>query len=248
MKTQEVHNVLLTGGASGMGRSAALRLAGSGKQVFVADLNLQAARETVAQITAIGGRARAVQVDVAQEASVAAMFSSLESSREGLDMLLHTAGILGETCLADALDFGDWKRILSVNLDGAFLCARGAFRMMQRGQGGRIVLFSSVAGLQPTPGAAAYSAAKGGLISLAKTLAAEGARHNIRVNVIAPGYIETPMLEGLPEGFADHVLKKTPLKRLGDMDEISALVAFLASSGADYFTGQVLSPNGGLVM
>ena len=79
-------------------------------------------------------------------------------------------------------------------------------------------------------------------------MAAEGARHNIRVNVIAPGYIETPMLEGLPEGFADHVLKKTPLKRLGDMDEISALVAFLASSGADYFTGQVLSPNGGLVM
>jgi NAD(P)-dependent dehydrogenase (short-subunit alcohol dehydrogenase family) len=86
------------------------------------------------------------------------------------------------------------------------------------------------------------------VISLARTLASEGARHNIRVNVIAPGYIETPMLNGLPEGFADHVRKKTPLKRLGEMDEVSALVAFLASAGADFFTGQVLSPNGGLVM
>ena len=246
LKTPEVHNVLVTGGASGMGRSAALRLAADGKQVFVADLNLEAARETVGQIAAIGGRSRALQVDVAQEDSVNALYRSLEA--EPLDMLVHAAGILGETTLMEAVEFEDWKRVLAVNLDGAFLCARGAVRMMQRGQGGRIALFSSVAGLQPSPGAAAYSTAKGGVISLARTLAAEGARHNIRVNVIAPGYIETPMLKGLPEGFADHVRKKTPLKRLGEMDEVSALVAFLASAGADFFTGQVLSPNGGLVM
>lgn len=246
LKTPEVHTVLVTGGASGMGRSAALRLAADGKQVVVADLNLQAARETVEQIAEIGGRSRALQVDVAQEDSVNALYRSLEA--EPLDMLVHAAGILGETAFVEAADFEDWKRVLAVNLDGAFLCARGAVRMMQCGQGGRIALFSSVAGLQPSPGAAAYSTAKGGVISLARTLASEGARHNIRVNVIAPGYIETPMLNGLPEGFADHVRKKTPLKRLGEMDEVSALVAFLASAGADFFTGQVLSPNGGLVM
>jgi NAD(P)-dependent dehydrogenase (short-subunit alcohol dehydrogenase family) len=246
LKTPEVHTVLVTGGASGMGRSAALRLAADGKQVVVADLNLQAARETVEQIAEIGGRSRALQVDVAQEDSVNALYRSLET--EPLDMLVHAAGILGETAFVEAADFEDWKRVLAVNLDGAFLCARGAVRMMQCGQGGRIALFSSVAGLQPSPGAAAYSTAKGGVISLARTLASEGARHNIRVNVIAPGYIETPMLNGLPEGFADHVRKKTPLKRLGEMDEVSALVAFLASAGADFFTGQVLSPNGGLVM
>lgn len=246
LKTPEVHNVLVTGGASGMGRSAALRLAADGKQVVVADLNLQAARETVEQIAEIGGRSRALQVDVAQEDSVNALYRSLEA--EPLDMLVHAAGILGETAFVEAADFEDWKRVLAVNLDGAFLCARGAVRMMQCGQGGRITLFSSVAGLQPSPGAAAYSTAKGGVISLARTLASEGARHNIRVNVIAPGYIETPMLNGLPEGFADHVRKKTPLKRLGEMDEVSALVAFLALAGADFFTGQVLSPNGGLVM
>lgn len=238
--------MLVTGGASGMGRSAALRLAADGKQVVVADLNLQAARETVEQIAEIGGRSRALQVDVAQEDSVNALYRSLEA--EPLDMLVHAAGILGETAFVEAADFEDWKRVLAVNLDGAFLCARGAVRMMQCGQGGRITFFSSVAGLQPSPGAAAYSTAKGGVISLARTLASEGARHNIRVNVIAPGYIETPMLNGLPEGFADHVRKKTPLKRLGEMDEVSALVAFLASAGADFFTGQVLSPNGGLVM
>jgi NAD(P)-dependent dehydrogenase (short-subunit alcohol dehydrogenase family) len=119
---------------------------------------------------------------------------------------------------------------------------------MKAAGGGRIVLFSSVAALQPTPGAIGYSAAKGGVNLLARSLALETGRHNIRVNVIAPGYIETPMLQGLPERFRERIIRKTPLKRLGRVAEIAGLVVFLASPEADFLTGQVLSPNGGLVI
>ena len=137
---------------------------------------------------------------------------------------------------------------MAVNLDGAFFCCREAVRWMKDTSGGRIVLFSSVASMTPTPGAIPYSAAKGGVNMLAKSLASEAAKHNIRVNVVAPGYIRTPMLDELPQGFEDYIVKRTPLKRLGEVDEVSGLVAFLASEKADFFTGQVLSPNGGLVI
>jgi 3-oxoacyl-[acyl-carrier protein] reductase len=113
---------------------------------------------------------------------------------------------------------------------------------------GRIIIFSSVASLTPTPGALHYSTAKGAINMMGRTLAQEVAKYNIRVNIIAPGYIDTPMLNGLPEGFADIILKKTPLKRLGEVEEIAALVSFLASPEADFFTGQIFSPNGGLVI
>ena len=120
---------------------------------------------------------------------------------------------------------------------------------MDEGNRGRpIVLFSSVASLTPTPGAIGYSAAKGAVNMLAKSLAAEAARHNIRVNVIAPGYVNTPMLDGLPDGFREHIVKKTPLKRLGEPREIAGLALYLASEEADFITGQVFSPNGGLVI
>jgi len=102
--------------------------------------------------------------------------------------------------------------------------------------------------LTPTPGALHYSASKGGVNMMGRTLAKEVARHNIRVNVVAPGYIETPMLEDLPEGFSGYIVKKTPLRRLGEPEEIGSLVAYLASPEADFFTGQVLSPNGGFVI
>jgi NAD(P)-dependent dehydrogenase (short-subunit alcohol dehydrogenase family) len=165
-----------------------------------------------------------------------------------LDLLVNTAAILGRTVSMEDMDDAEWHRMMAVNLHGTFYCCREAVRWMKVHQGGRILLFSSVASLTPTPGALHYSASKGGVNMLGKTLAREVAKYNIRVNIIAPGYIRTPMLEGLPGGFSDYVLKKTPLGRLGEVEEIAGLVSFLASPEADFFTGQVFSPNGGFVI
>ena len=179
---------------------------------------------------------------------MAGLFRTLKERVDRLDLLVHTAGMLGRTVFIEDMTDEEWRRMMAVNLDGMFYVCREAVRWMKEHRTGRMILFSSVASLTPTPGALHYSASKGAVNMLGRTLAKEVARHNIRVNIVAPGYIETPMLEGLPEGFADFIIKKTPLKRLGKPEEIGALVAFLASPEADFFTGQVFSPNGGFVI
>ncbi len=248
MRTRAVETALITGGGSGMGRAAAAALTRSGVRVFVADLDLDAALASADAASLEGQKAEALAVDVADSRSVAALFDELKGRAAALDLLIHTAAVMGPTAFIEEVSDDDWRRMMSVTLDGAFFCAREAVRWMKETGGGRIVLFSSVASLRPTPGALPYSAAKGGVNMMVKTLAAEAAKHNIRVNAVAPGYIDTPMLKSLPEGFEAYVLKRTPLKRLGNADEVAALVSFLASPGADFFTGQILSPNGGLVI
>ena len=248
MKTKRVETALLVGGGSGMGRAAAMVLARQGVRVFVADFNLEAAEETVRSLPGGPASAEAFQVDVSRSASVSSLFQSLRRQAERLDLLVHTAAILGRTAFVEDLDDEEWRRMTAVNLDGVFYSCREAVRWMKEHQSGRIILFSSVASLTPTPGALHYSAVKGAVNMLGKTLAQEVAKYNIRVNVVAPGYIQTPMLDGLPDGFSDYILKKTPLRRLGEVEEVAALVSFLASPEADYFTGQVFSPNGGLVI
>jgi NAD(P)-dependent dehydrogenase (short-subunit alcohol dehydrogenase family) len=215
-------------------------------RVFVADLNPASAGETVQLGDDL--QARAYAVDVTRSDSVAALFNDLKQQIERLDLLVHTAAILGQTVFIENLDDDQWRQMMSVNLDGVFYCCREAVRWMKIHQTGRIILFSSVASMTPTPGALHYSAAKAGVNTLGKTLAKEVAQHNIRVNIVAPGYIDTPMLAGLPPGFEAYILKKTPLKRFGEVDEIAGLVSFLASPEADFFTGQIFSPNGGLVI
>ena len=248
MKTEDIKTALIVGGGSGMGRSAALALGKSGIRVFVADLDMEAARETASSIQEGKGPAESFQVDISRSDSVAAMFQALKERVDRLDLLVHTAATLGRTVFIEDMTDEEWRRMMAVNLDGIFYTCREAVRWMKEHGTGRIILFSSVASLTPTPGALHYSASKGAVNMLGKTLAKEVARHNIRVNVIAPGYIETPMLDGLPEGFSDFIIKKTPLRRLGKPEEIGALVAFLASPEADFFTGQVFSPNGGFVI
>ena len=219
-----------------------------GIEVLVADLRLEPARDTVQVIRKTSGRADAFQVDVSSSESVRELFGALRRQTERLDLMVHTAAILGRTVFIEDLDDDEWRRMMSVNLDGVFYCCREAVRWMKEYRTGRLLLFSSVASLTPTPGSLHYSASKGGVNMLGKTLAREVAKYNIRVNLIAPGYVKTPMLTGLPEGFEEQVLKKTPLKRLGEAGEIAGLVAYLASPEADFFTGQIISPNGGWVI
>jgi NAD(P)-dependent dehydrogenase (short-subunit alcohol dehydrogenase family) len=248
MKTKNVETALVVGGGSGMGQAVAVELSRRGIQVFVADLNLAAAEETVRAFAGTKGSAEAFLVDVSRSESVSSLFQKLRERVQRLDLMVHTAAILGRTAFIEDLNDEEWRQMMAVNVDGAFFCCREAVRWMKEHQTGRIILFSSVASLIPTPGALHYSSAKGAVNMLGKTLAQEVARHNIRVNVIASGYIRTPMLEGLPEGFEDYILKRIPLKRLGEVEEIASLVSFLASPEADFFTGQVISPNGGLVI
>jgi NAD(P)-dependent dehydrogenase (short-subunit alcohol dehydrogenase family) len=187
-------------------------------------------------------------VDIASSKSVADLFSEIKANTHQMDLMVHAAAILGKTAFIEQIDDNEWHRMMRVNLDGVFFCCREAVRWMKALGSGRIIIFSSVASLTPTPGALHYSTAKGGVNMLGKTLAKEVAKYNIQVNIIAPGYIETPMLEKMPDGFLDYILKKTPQGRLGTPGEIAALVSYLASDEAGFFTGQVFSPNGGLVI
>jgi NAD(P)-dependent dehydrogenase (short-subunit alcohol dehydrogenase family) len=248
MKTAPVETALVVGGGSGMGRESAFELSRRNIRLFVADRDPSAAEETARRIVGMGGRGEAFTVDVASSESVFSLFADVRKRAERLDLMVHTAAVLGRPVFIEEMNDEEWRQMVAVNLDGVFFCCREAVRWMKTRQSGRIVLFSSVASLTPTPGALHYSATKGGVNMLGRTLAQEVAKYNIRVNVIAPGYVETPMLKDLPDGFPDHILKRTPLRRLGEVREIAGLVAFLASPEADFFTGQVLSPNGGLVI
>lgn len=231
-----------------MGRAAAEALAKLDIYVFVADVNAAAAEETVQLVRANGGRADAFTVDIASAKSVAELFAGLRQKSPRLDMLVHTAAISGEIVSLEEMSDEEWQKMMDINLNGVFYCARAAVRWMKENKTGRIVLFSSVASLIPTPGAIHYSAAKGAVNMFGKTLALEAVKYNIRVNVIAPGYISTPMLQYLPAGFQEHIIKKTPLKRFGEPAEVASFVAYLASAEADFMTGQVISINGGLVI
>lgn len=241
-------NALIIGGGSGMGRAAAETLLQQGYTLHVADLAVDACRKWAASLGMDREQVNTYHVDIGSSASVGSLFSSLKTRCAQLDLMVHAAGILGKTAFIEDLDDDEWRQMMRVNLDGAFYCCREAVRWMKTCRSGSIILFSSVASLTPTPGALHYSAAKGGVNMLGKTLAKEVARYNIRVNIIAPGYIETPMLDNMPDGFLDHILKRTPQGRLGTTKEIAALVSFLAGQEANFFTGQVFSPNGGLVI
>lgn len=233
-----------------MGRASALALAKRGIHIFIGDINMVAATETADLVKKEGGKADGFSVDIASSKSVVELFGKIRQKAPRLDMLVHTAAIAGNIFFLEDLSDEEWQKMLDINLRGTFFCAREAVRWMKDNKTGRIVLFSSVASLTPTPGAIHYSAAKGAVNMFGKTLAVEAAKHNIRVNVIAPGYIETPMMKGMKgmEGFLDSIAKKTPLKRFGQPDEIASLVAYLATDEADFMTGQVISMNGGLVI
>ena len=242
MKTKKVETVLVIGCGSGMGRAVATTLGSLGVRIFAADFNLPSAEETAQAIMNKGGLAGAYQVDVSRSESVGRLFKSLKEKAERLDLMVQTAAILGRTVFIEDMADEEWRQMMAVNLDGLFYCCREAVGWMKAHQTGRIILFSSVASLTPTPGSLHYSTSKGGVNMLGRTLAQEVAKYNIRVNIIAPGYIETPMLQGLPEGFTDYVLKKTPLKRLGEVGRDRRPGGLSGLSGGRFFYRPGLQP------
>ena len=241
-------SALVTGGSRGIGRAIALRLAAQGADVaFSYRGNEAAASSCTAEIEALGRRGLALQADVRDPASAAALVTTAIEAFGKLDILVNNAGITRDDLIM-RMSLEEWREVLETNLSGAFFATKAVMRPMLRARYGRIVNMTSVAGIAGNAGQANYSSAKAGLIGLTKATAREVASRGITVNAVAPGFVVTELTETLPENIKQQILDATPLGRFATPEEIAAAVAFLASEDAAYITGHVLTVDGGLVM
>lgn len=236
---------LVTGAARGIGRAVAQRLAEDGAKVGLIDL-AETGVETAREIQASSGRATAfVKADISKEAEARAAVAEIEASLGPVDILVNNAGITRDGLML-TMDEGDWDAVLAVNLKGAFLMSKAVLRGMIKRRRGSIVSISSVVARRGNAGQANYSAAKAGLIGLTKSLAREVASRNVRVNAVAPGYIETEMTAALDAKARNALVEQIPLGRIGTSEGVADAVAFLAGDSASFITGAVLAVDGGL--
>lgn len=238
---------LVTGGSRGIGREIARQLAKEGAHVIICALHLDGAEETADSICSEGGSASALRMDVTQREEVGKTFRLIAEKYKLLDILINNAGITRDGLLVRMKE-DDWDSVLNTNLKGCFLCTQLAAKHMLKQKQGAIVNITSVVGLTGNPGQANYSAAKAGLIGLTKTAAREVASRGIRVNAVAPGFIETEMTRRLDDKVKEALLQKIPLARFGLPQDVADCVAFLVSDRARYITGQVINVNGGMLM
>ena len=267
---------LVTGAGSGIGRAIATLFAQEGARVIANDVNEKAAQETVEKLGPAGSGARAIEADVADSAQVKAMFAEVEREFGSLDVLVNNAGIgSAGTSAADrdrlrersdtrimellggqriqthwditqTMSDETWHRMIAVHLDGTFFCTREALRLMSRRDQGVIINLSSVAGLMGLENVPHYSAAKAGILGFTRAVAREVGSRKIRVNAICPGFIDTPMTQPMSDLMRKAVIGRTPLGRYAEPGEVAQTALFLASDDSAFFTGQWLSPNGGL--
>ena len=238
---------LVTGAAQGIGKAIALLLARNGADLVVSDINLEKAQETAREIQAIERKALAVKVDVANLEDVERMVQAVLEQFHQVDILVNNAGIARDKLILRMTE-EDWDVVLDVNLKGTFNCTKAVIRHMLKQKSGKIVNIASVVGEMGNAGQANYSASKAGVIGFTKTIAREFAQRGINVNAIAPGYIETPMTDALPEKVKEELKRMIPLERLGRPEDIAEAVLFLVSASSNYITGQVLNVNGGFYM
>jgi 3-oxoacyl-[acyl-carrier protein] reductase len=239
---------LVTGGSRGIGRACCVRLAQAGANVVVNFCsNEAAANETVRLVDQAGARAIAVQADVALASDVNRMIADVTARLGPIDILVNNAGVFDFVSHAETTP-AIWQRTIDVNLTGAFLVIWAVKDGMIARGFGRIVNVASIAALDPRPMSIAYAASKAGLVGLTKSVAAALAGHNIRVNAVAPGLIETEILDGVEQATLDRIIDATPMKRIGTPEEIAALVYFLLSDESSYTTGQTIVSSGGRVM
>jgi 3-oxoacyl-[acyl-carrier protein] reductase len=235
---------LVTGSSRGIGRAIALELAAAGLHVAVNyKSNEEAARQTLALIGERGGRGELCPFDVTDEAAVNAALSSLFARHERIAVLVNNAGIVADGLFA-MMSSADWRRVTDTSLGGFFNVTKPVIQKMIPHRQGSVVTISSVSGLIGNRGQANYAAAKAGLMGATRALASEVARIGIRVNVVAPGLIDTDMTKDLPP---DVLKKMIPMGRYGKPEEVACVVRFLCSDDASYITGQVISVNGGMV-
>ena len=238
---------VVTGGGRGIGRAIAVKFASEGADVVVVSRTAVNAEKVAEEIRALGRRAWAFAVDVADAAAVNAAAEQILAAAGRVDILVNNAGVTRDGLLMRMSD-ADWDTVLDTNLKGAFLVTKAFTRAFVKQRSGRILNLSSVIGLIGNAGQCNYAASKAGLIGFTQSCARELASRGITVNAIAPGFIETDMTAALNEIMRAEILKKIPLGRLGQGEDIAAAALYLASASGRYVTGQVLTVDGGMVM
>ena len=239
---------LVTGGSRGIGRAICLELAARGATVVINYQRSAAQAEAVAaQIVAAGGAASALQADVADAEQVAAMFKQVIADHSRIDILVNNAGITRDNVIM-LMKPGDFDDVINTNLRSCWLCCKTAARTMMRKRRGSIVNITSVVGIAGNGGQTNYAASKAGIIGVTKSLAKELAVRGVRVNAVAPGFVETDMTSELGDEIRSAAIDAIPLGRMGAPQDIAKAVAFLASDEAAYITGQTLVVDGGMVM
>lgn len=239
---------LVTGASRGIGRAIAVELARAGAKVAAVFAgNAAAAGETVAEIEALGGTAKAYRCNVAEPAAVTETTTRVLADFGGVDILVNNAGIVRDSLVLNMPD-ADFDEVLATNLKGAYNTIKALYRPFMKRRWGRIINISSVIGLCGNAGQANYAASKAGLIGLTKSIAKELASRNVTCNAIAPGLIQSDMTSAMPDKAAQGILASIPAGRPGAARDVAALAAFLASDAAGYITGEVIRVDGGLCM
>ncbi len=253
MSNLSAKTVIVTGGGGGIGGATSRRFAAAGAKVAVFDMNLEAAQKVADAILAAGGTAAAFKCDITNRAEVDGAVAATEAQFGPIDVLVNNAGWDVFKPFVKTVP-AEWERLIAINLTGALHMLHAVLPGMSERKYGRIVNIASDAARGGSAGEAVYSACKGGLVALSKTLAREHARHNITVNVVCPGPTDTALLAGVAEGARDPAKlieafrSAIPLGRLGQPDDLASAIAFFGSDDASFITGQVISVSGGLTM
>jgi 3-oxoacyl-[acyl-carrier protein] reductase len=238
---------IVTGSGKGIGHRIALELAARGATVVTNDVTGCCADDTLDEIRQLGGDGLAITADVSDAAQVETMVKTVIDTYGQIDILVNNAGTTRDNLIV-RMDEDDWDLILRVNLKSAWLCSKAVTRPMMRKKYGRIVNISSASGIMGQAGQTNYSASKAGMLGMTRALAREVASRGITVNAVAPGFVQTALVEKMPQDILEELTKLIPVGRTGQVEDVAYAVAFLASEKASYITGQVLSVDGGLVM
>ncbi|MFH1540617.1 MAG: 3-oxoacyl-[acyl-carrier-protein] reductase [Elusimicrobiota bacterium] len=239
---------IVTGGAQGIGRAIAEKLADEGAKIVVVDIMEESAKKTAEEILKDKNvETIALKVDVSSSQETEEMIKKTIEKFGKIDIMINNAGITRDNLLIRMSD-DDWDKVIAINLKGVFNCSKAVAKVMMKQRSGKIVNIASVVGLMGNAGQVNYSASKGGVIALTKTLARELASRNINVNAVAPGFIKTAMTEKLPQDAKEKLTNLIPLARLGDPQDVANVVVFLCTDESSYITGEIVSVNGGMYM